>query len=823
MADPENGSYAIRADVHEDASIGSVQMELAGAGTVGPRTAVTRTENVVPYSLYGDGGENALHGGPLAAGSYVLRATAYRDRSLGGEQLSAIQVSFTIRLSNSPPEFDSPSYDFSITDYAAVGEQVGSVLASDPDDDSLSYAITSGNEDHKFAIDGGSGAITVAGTLDHKTTPSYTLTVQADDDNGGTAAAAVNITVSDGNTAPTFESSSYDFNVAEDAATGAAVGRAFASDADGDRLTYKIIAGNQFYKFALEAGSGAITVAGTLDHVTTPSYTLTVQVDDGKGGRDTVKVNILVVNVNGNTPPVFKYWFYDFYVAKDAAMGAALGSVVAGDADGDSLTYSFASGNWDQNFAIEAGSGAINVAGTLDDLTASPYTMTVQADDGNGGTATTRVIVTVVDGNFPPQFEHSLYDFYVAEDAAVGTVIGTVSATDEDDDVLTYTITGERYVGKFEIDTATGAISALHLDHETMPFPSLVVKAGDGNGAFDYAHVFITVTDVKGNTAPRIESGWYDFVVAEDAPVGSAVGSVVASDSDGDTLTYTLVEGNGDQKFAVSDTGDVTTEGLLDYETAPHHLVTLQVDDGNGSKDTATLNITVRDVEENNAPEFGSASYDFSIAEDASTGAAVGTVSANDADNDGITYNIEAGNGDGVFAVDGSTGAITTAGALDHETTPSYTLTVQADDDNGGTATAAVNISVTDVDESSAGPLTGFTLVDAADQTVLATLSDGGSVALADPDGGSYGIRANVDSNASIGSVKLELTGEKAVTRTENISPYSLYGDGGANALNGEALPAGNYTLTATAHADSNLNGDQLGTLEVSFTITAAN
>jgi len=101
----------------------------------------------------------------------------------------------------------------------------------------------------------------------------------------------------------------------------------------------------------------------------------------------------------------------------------------------------------------------------------------------------------------------------------------------------------------------------------------------------------------------------------------------------------------------------------------------------------------------NSAPEFGSSTYDFSVAEDAATGAAVGTVSATDADSDTLTYSITAGNGDGKFAINGSTGAVTTAGALDYETDSSYALTVQAADGNGGTDTATVNVSVTDVVE----------------------------------------------------------------------------------------------------------------------------
>ncbi len=124
------------------------------------------------------------------------------------------------------------------------------------------------------------------------------------------------------------------------------------------------------------------------------------------------------------------------------------------------------------------------------------------------------------------------------------------------------------------------------------------------------------------------------------------------------------------------------------------------------------------------------------------------------------------------------------------------------------------------------GPLTGFTLVDASDQTVLTALADGGSVALADPDGGSYAIRADTDTDAAVGSVLLELAGPTTVTRTESYAPYSLHGDtyqGAASKLYGRALPPGDYTLTATAYSERSRGGNQLGTLQTSFTITTDN
>ena len=115
-------------------------------------------------------------------------------------------------------------------------------------------------------------------------------------------------------------------------------------------------------------------------------------------------------------------------------------------------------------------------------------------------------------------------------------------------------------------------------------------------------------------------------------------------------------------------------------------------------------------------------------------------------------------------------------------------------------------------------PLTGITVVDASDQTVVGALTAGATLTLEDPASGSYGIRVDTDPDVEIGSVRLELTGAKTVSQTENYAPYSLYGDD-ADGLHGEGMPAGAYTLRATAYSEKSLSGDDLGALEVSFTV----
>ena len=122
--------------------------------------------------------------------------------------------------------------------------------------------------------------------------------------------------------------------------------------------------------------------------------------------------------------------------------------------------------------------------------------------------------------------------------------------------------------------------------------------------------------------------------------------------------------------------------------------------------------------------------------------------------------------------------------------------------------------------EQEPGELTSFTLVDAGTNGDLMVLADGSTVTLGTLLAPSYGIRAEMGPGAAPGSVRLALSGAKTVSYTDDAAPYSLYGDGG-DRVNGEALPPGSYTLTATAYADSGGRGEERGSLEVAFTVMA--
>ena len=112
-------------------------------------------------------------------------------------------------------------------------------------------------------------------------------------------------------------------------------------------------------------------------------------------------------------------------------------------------------------------------------------------------------------------------------------------------------------------------------------------------------------------------------------------------------------------------------------------------------------------VQCNSSPMFSAPTYSFTISENATSTAKVGEVSATDpGEEDTVTYSILSGNVGGVFVLgaNATSTPVLLVSSLDYETTPQYTLTIEASDGNGGNATATVEITVMDVVENGVPP-----------------------------------------------------------------------------------------------------------------------
>ena len=389
--------------------------------------------------------------------------------------------------------------------------------------------------------------------------------------------------------------------MAENTAAGQNIGTAIAAtDTDNDTLTYTL-GGDDADAFGIVSTSGQLQTRAALDYETKKSYSVTVSVSDGKGGSDSIDVTINVTDVNETPPqptnnaPVFTDGTSTTRsVAENTASGQNIGNPVAAtDADNDTLTYTL-SGDDAASFGIVSTSGQLQTRAALDYETKKSYSVTVSVSDGNGGSDSIDVTINVTDVNEPPPqpppptnnapvfTDGTNTTRSVAENTAAGQNIGNpVAATDADNDTLTYSLGGDD-AGSFGIVSTSGQLQTkAALDYETKKSYSVTVSVSDGNGGSDSVAVTINVTDVDEdppqptNNAPVFTDG--DSTtrsVAENTAAGQNIGTAIAAtDTDNDTLTYTLGGTDADAFGIVSTSGQLQTKAALDHETDDSYSV----------------------------------------------------------------------------------------------------------------------------------------------------------------------------------------------------------------------------------------------------------
>ncbi len=192
--------------------------------------------------------------------------------------------------------------------------------------------------------------------------------------------------------------------------------------------------------------------------------------------------------------PAFGAPRYDWIVPAGLPVGAAIGQVQAVDPGGGAVSYAITAGNAAGVFQLNATTGVLSVAGTLP---AGGAGLTVTATDAQGRTSQAPVVVAVADADerAPPVFPAGGWSFYVAENAAVGTVVGTATARDLDGGPLTYALTAGNDTGAFTLDTGSGMLTvAAALDYDTTSTYALTLTAIDADGRTASTTVTVMVT-----------------------------------------------------------------------------------------------------------------------------------------------------------------------------------------------------------------------------------------------------------------------------------------------------------------------------------------
>ena len=477
---------------------------------------------------------------------------------------SSVVVTVTISdVNDNRPKFTNASYSADLPENTPLGASVVTISALDDDAGSngtVTYRIKSGNDDGKFLLDGQTGLLTLAGSLDRETVSSYQLVAMAMD--GGTPSLSSNVTIAikvlDVNDeSPVFSQPAYSTSVSEASQTGLRILQFVAQDKDigsNAEISYRLTSGHTSGVFNLNSTSGWMTLAQSLDRETKAHYAMSVTAFDHGSPQQstTVDVNVTVLDVNDNAP-IFGRSAYTIRISEGVQPPVVMDTITASDADAGSngsvsLTLNISSAD-SKLFSLSSRSGLLSLISSLDRETAARHDFFVSATDAGSppktSSAAVQVIVQDINDN-SPMFLQSDFEARVLENSTVGSFVTSVVATDHDtgsNAALSYSIknTDNSSPVLFRI-TDTGIVQlAAKLDAETALVHLLNISVHD-NGTptrSSSASLNVTVLDHNDN-APALVPQQTTITFQEAGPAVDFAADISATDAD---LSNALVSG----------------------------------------------------------------------------------------------------------------------------------------------------------------------------------------------------------------------------------------------------------------------------------------
>jgi hypothetical protein len=197
--------------------------------------------------------------------------------------------------------------------------------------------------------------------------------------------------------------------------------------------------------------------------------------------------------------------------------------------------------------------------------------------------------------DIPPSVKNQV--FTIEENSPAGSFVGKVVANDEDGQISSYSILSGNADNAFIISTTDGKLTVSNvaaINYETHPAFSLLVEVKDDKNKNSTAEILI---NVKRDIPPLIIN--QEFSIKEKSPSGSLVGQIVATDGDGQISSFSILSGNLDNAFSISETDGkltVNNEAVIDYEIHPTFTLLVKVTDNQNKSTTANIKVNLIDV-----------------------------------------------------------------------------------------------------------------------------------------------------------------------------------------------------------------------------------
>ncbi|EDW54213.1 GM18105 [Drosophila sechellia] len=528
------------------------------------------------------------------------------------------------------PRFRVNSYQVIVPENEPVGSTILTVGATDGDtgpNGMLRYSISGGNERQDFSVDERTGGIVIQQQLDYDLIQEYHLNITVQDlgYHPLSSVAMLTIILTDVNdNPPVFNHKEYHCYIPENKPAGTFVFQAHATDKDSPKnaiIHYAFLpSGPDRHFFIMNQSNGTISSAVSFDYEERRIYTLQIKAKNPDSSMESyANLYVHVLGVNEFYPQFLQPVFH-FDVSETSAVGTRVGAVQATDKDSGEdgrVYYLLVGSSNDKGFRIDTNTGLIYVARHLDRETQNRVVLTVMAKNygsirGND-TDEAQVIISIQDGNDPPEFIKHYYTSTISEAAPVGTNVTTVKAIDKDvrtqNNQFSYSIINGNLKQSFKIDVQTGEIStASRLDREETSTYNLVIGAIDTGlpPQTGSATVHIELEDVNDN-GPTFTPEGLNGYISENEPAGTSIMTLMASDPDlprnGGPFTYQLVGGKHKSWLSVDkNTGVVRSTTSFDREMTPVLEALIEVEDSGKPKQKSQHLLTITVLDQNDNP-----------------------------------------------------------------------------------------------------------------------------------------------------------------------------------------------------------------------------
>ncbi|XP_078690233.1 protocadherin Fat 4-like isoform X2 [Branchiostoma floridae x Branchiostoma belcheri] len=673
------------------------------------------------FNVHPTTGELEVTSGHLDAETtnrFTLKLSAH---DLGSPPKTGTQT-VTINIldyNDNAPVFLQSVYKFSVSEDTEVGGTIGNVSAIDADiteqNSDIRYKILNGVG--PFYVDSFNGAVVVNETLDYEEGQTYfEFEVEAQDTGnpaltGKTSILQIDITDANDNR-PIISDINHNYSLLATAPEGSIVTVVQALDIDSGnngKVTFAINSTRE--SFNIDEDTGIVKLNHQLGNVNEVTSVVTAT-DNGEkkmSSNFTLVVQIVEPETGVTLDPLnFKNDTYNIDVAENIPGDVPILNVSIAE---EGLTYAILPES--PLFKVDE-QGVIHTRGTslLDRETSEKHVLVIVAKDTSGRQASAPVVVNVLDVNDePPVFSEGGVIFEVAEgDGSVGITVGTVSAADRDaglNGTVEYHIIDGNADNSLGIDVTSGSVHVNKpLDRESLNNDEVIltIQATDKGipSLSSTKNVTIKVTDINDEPPVFLENTYFGSI-DEEQEGGIMVLQVSAEDKDlgsNADVDYRIIDISGDGGFLVVAGGGIFTSRKLDRETKDVYsfLVEAYNPDAPQLSNTATVNITVNDVNDN-PPHFTTLQHEtVTIPEDTKTGTSVFQVSAEDRDGNDVSYRLTGGSCRELFSIDATNGEISVNQRLDsidrREEVYSCSIEVTAVDDGVPSLNTTIKIAI---------------------------------------------------------------------------------------------------------------------------------